>query len=372
MNNLAFRELLQKYNSGKCSDLEKQLIESWYAEYNSSEPHGLAEEQMEEIMAMKAPVIAERRHENDRRWISIAAAIVIITSVTAYFLFTPSPGQEIRVAKIENDINPGSNKAILTLADGKKIMLNDAKNGMLTHQANAMVGKAADGHVVYSPDKNNTDNQPVQFNTMSVPRGGQYHLTLIDGTQVWLNAGSSISFPTRFTGNERKVEVKGEAYFEVAHQPEQPFRVFSKGQVIEVLGTHFNLSAYDDEPSSKTTLLQGAVSIKTSGNSRILKPGDQAVLSKDAIVLTRPDLEEVMAWHEGDFVFKKQTVEEIMRKVSRWYDVDVQYEGYHSNQQTFTGVVSRSKNLSSVIQMMKASSNTLKFHVNGKIIVISN
>jgi transmembrane sensor len=233
------------------------------------------------------------------------------------------------------------------------------------------VTKTADGHVVYSATGDNT-NEPVLFNTMSVPRGGQYHLTLNDGTQVWLNSNSSITFPTRFSGSERKVEIRGEAYFEVAHQAEKPFRVLSKGQVIEVLGTRFNLNAYDDEPAFKTTLLQGSVKVTANGKIKVLRPGEQAVFKGKVLSLSIPDLEEVMAWHEGDFVFKKQTVEEIMRKVSRWYDIDVDYEHYSPDNQTFTGVLSRTKNLSSVIQMMKSSTSKLKFHIDGKRLVISN
>lgn len=371
MKPIDFKELLNRYNAGICSDAEKLLIESWYTEFNSKQPLVLSEDQIGDIMAMKVPLLPAIRQKPIGRWISIAAAILIIATTAVYFSLKQSPSVESRIGKVAQDVKPGTDKAVLILAGGEKIMLSDAQKGILKNEANIVVRKTADGHVVYNSVGDNR-NEPVLFNTMSVPRGGQYHLTLNDGTEVWLNSNSSITFPTRFAGNERRVEVRGEAYFEVAHQVEKPFRVISKGQVIEVLGTHFNLNAYDDEPAVKTTLLKGSVKVTISGKTEILKPGEQAVFKDKGLALTSPDLEEVMGWHEGDFVFKKQTVEEIMRKVSRWYDIDVDYEHYSSDNQTFTGVLSRSKNLSSVIQMMKTSTSTLKFHVDGKRLVISN
>ena len=371
MNHTDFKKLLHKYNSGNCSEEEKLLLESWYMEFNSKQPLILSEDQMVDIMAMKLPVSPLVRRKSIGRWISIAAAIMVIASAAVYFSIKKTPTVESQIAKVENDVRPGTDRAVLILAGGEKIMLSDAQNGILKNEANTVVTKTADGHVVYSSTGDNVD-EPVLLNTMSVPRGGQYHLTLNDGTQVWLNSNSSITFPTRFAGNERRVEVRGEAYFEVAHQVERPFRVLSKGQVIEVLGTHFNLNAYDDEPAFKTTLLQGSVKVTANGKTEVLKPGEQAVLKDKDLALSIPDLEEVMAWHEGDFVFKKQTVEEIMRKVSRWYDIDVDYEHYSPDNQTFTGVLSRTKNLSSVIQMMKSSTSKLKFHIDGKRLVISN
>jgi transmembrane sensor len=371
MNSTDFKELLQKYNDGICSDEEKLLIESWYMEFNSVEPLVLTDDQIAGIMAMKVPVLPMARQKQVGWWISVAAAILIVTTSALYFSLKQSSRQESNITKVQNDIRPGTDQAILTLASGEKIILNNAQKGVLTNQANAVVNKTDNGHVVYAVGANTID-EPVVFNTMSVPRGGQYHLTLIDGTQVWLNSNSSITFPTRFDGNERKVTVTGEAYFEVAHQAEKPFRVSSKGQVIEVLGTHFNLNAYEDEPSVKTTLLQGSVKVMARGKTEILKPGDQALLSEKALVMASADMEEVMAWHEGDFVFKKQTVEEIMRKVSRWYDIDIDYDHYSPDNHTFTGVISRKKNLSSVIQMMKASTTSLKFQINGKRLLISN
>ena len=371
MNPTDFKELLHKYNSGICSEDEKLLIESWYNEFNSARPLALSDDQIENIMALKPPVLTVIHKRSVGRWISIAAAVLIIATSAVYFYLRQFPVVETEVGKVQQDVNPGTDKATLLLAGGERIILSDVKQGILKNEANTVVRKTAAGHVVYSAAENNTD-APVVFNTMLVPKGGQYHLTLNDGTQIWLNSNSSITFPTRFAGNERRVEVTGEAYFEVAHEASKPFKVLSKGQMIEVLGTHFNLNAYDDEPSVKTTLLQGSVKVTVSGKSEMLKPGEQAVFKDKSLTVNNPDLEVVMAWHDGDFVFKKQTVEEIMRTVSRWYDIDVDYQHYSPDNQTFTGVLSRSKSLSSVLQMMKSSTNTLKFRVDGKRIVVSN
>ncbi len=373
MTNPEFKALLRQYNTGNCSDEEKALIESWYMEFELAEPIRLTDEQIDGILAMQVPIHIEPRKKPLWKWISVAAAILIVVS-TGIYLTLNGPATKQVVTQLKTDAEPGTNKAILTLANGKEIVLNNAQTGVLASEVDATIRKTEDGRVVYSATDKIENQSSILYNTMTVPRGGQYHLTLADGTEVWLNASSSITYPIRFVDNERKVEITGEAYFEVARQNNQPFQVVSRGQVVEVLGTHFNINAYDDEPVVKTTLLEGSVKVSNlkSQISILIQPGEQSILTPTSLKVVEADLEEAMAWHNGDFVFNSQNLEEIMRNVSRWYDVDIDYEHYKPNKQTFTGVVSRSRNLSAVINMLKKSTTTLKFDIQGKSVRVGN
>jgi len=278
---------------------------------------------------------------------------------------------------VQNDVAPGGNKAILTLADGSKIVLDSAKSGQLAREANATITKTADGKIVYDADEKLGDR--LLFNTMVTPRGGQYQLTLPDGSQVWLNAESSITYPTAFTGNERKVSVTGEAYFEVAKNKSKPFRVDIGDATIEVLGTHFNVNTYKEEPTKNITLLEGSVRLTshfsplTSHNSvhtLILKPGQQGQLTDRGLFLAaNPDLDQVMAWKNGRFKFGAgMQIEEIFRQISRWYDVDITYEGKITG--TIGGSLSRQVNISKVLELMQ-STGTISYRIEGKRVVVS-
>ncbi|MBB5436924.1 ferric-dicitrate binding protein FerR (iron transport regulator) [Pedobacter sp. AK017] len=371
MSNPEFKALLRKYNAGNCTEEEKTLIETWYLKFEVDDPVELSQEQINGILAMQVPVQIKPQKKQLWKWVGAAAAILVVLSTGIYLKINNAKVSEQVVSKEQTDVDPGVNKAILTLATGKKILLEDAKNGVLTSEDNATIRKTGAGQVEYLVADNQATTA-ILLNTMTTPRGGQYHLILADGTKVWLNAASSITYPIRFAGKERKIEITGEAYLEVAHLADQPFHVVSRGQDVEVLGTHFNVNAYADEPVTKTTLLEGSVRITAEGHTKILKPGEQAILSSTGLKMSSADIDETMAWHEGDFVFNSQTLEEIMRTVSRWYDVDVDYTHYKFNKQTFTGVVSRSRKLSAVINTIKKSMPTLKFDIHGKKVAISN
>ncbi len=262
--------------------------------------------------------------------LSAAAAILILFSAGIYFLSLhhPEPGEgstgRLTIQPVKNDIAPGSNKAILTLANGKQIILDSAHKGTIALQGNANIIKTDSGSLTYSPEPGEGPSATV-YNMLTTPRGGQYQLTLPDGSQVWLNAASSIRYPTAFTGKERRVEITGEAYFEVVHNSRMPFRVKAGNELVEDLGTSFNVNAYSDEPAQTTTLVAGSVKI---GNL-ILKPGEQAAFNTEGKtdLISNANIEDILAWKNGRFRFSSVSIETIMRQAARWYDMQVEYKG---------------------------------------------
>jgi len=205
------------------------------------------------------------------------------------------------------------------------------------------------------------------YNRIQVPYGGQYQLELPDGTKVWLNAGSSLRYPVSFTGHERKVELTGEGYFEVAKNKTMPFRVQTSKQVVEVLGTHFNINAYNDDPSVKTTLLEGSVKVtqNTMGTFKMLKPGQQSVLKNNELQVKEADTEEAVAWKNGLFLFNDQSLDEIMHQVSRWYDLQIVFDDVSLKTQRFGGSISRFKNVSQLLQVLE-STGSVHFKIEGR------
>jgi transmembrane sensor len=310
-----------------------------------------------------------------RFWTRIAAASVILVLLAGIFYFNRNNTERDNIVKNEksspliNDAAPGGNKAILTLANGSKIILNNAKNGALTQQGNTKVVKLDDGKLAYQSGDINAPIA-VEYNTVSTPRGGQYQLTLSDGSKVWLNAASAITFPTAFTGKERKVEIKGEAYFEVAHDASKPFQVTVNGMQVQVLGTHFNINAYDDEGEIKTTLLEGSVKVSKGSASRFIKPGEQAIVPTGNdlnIQVQTADVDEAVAWKNGLFHFNNADLQEVMRQLSRWYDVDVVYNGPVPNRE-FGGEMQRDLRLSQVLELLEK--NQVNFKIQGKKIMV--
>lgn len=299
------------------------------------------------------------------RRIAAAASIVICVSIGFYFYRTSYKSPQVEQTLAEADFKPGGNKAILTLAGGKQILLAGAPNGQLALQGNVVISKTADGKVVYS---SNASNSTAVYNTMSTPLGGQYQLTLADGTKVWLNAGSSISYPTAFTSKDRQVNITGEVYFEVAHNTAKPFIVKSNGQTVKVLGTHFNINAYQNENTISTTLLEGSVNVSAVGYSKILKPGQQSAVNKSGITVTEVDTDGITAWKEGYFDFTDADIKTIMRQFSRWYDVDIQFEE-PATTEVFTGRIPRKWSLNQVMKAVQ-SSKSVHLKVEGRRIMV--
>ncbi|WGQ11191.1 FecR family protein [Pedobacter gandavensis] len=301
--------------------------------------------------------------------IAVAASILLIAALSVVF-FTRMPSDN-RGAYVKHTthIKPGGNKAYLTLGNGKRIILTDLENGTLSTQNGLQITKTHDGQLVYTI----TGDQPSggnDYNVIETPRGGQYQILLPDGTHVWLNAASSLKYPSVFTGKERKVELQGEAYFEVSKNKKMPFKVISSQQTVEVLGTHFNVNSYAEDKEARTTLLEGSVRVEPNHSAGIMiRPGQQTrVKLNDKINVIEADLEEVMAWKDNYFRFNNEKIESIMRKISRWYDVGVEYHGPISEEE-FNGTISRAKNISQVLEMLE-DTKSVHFKIEGRRIIV--
>lgn len=377
------QELLIKYQLGNCTPEEKALVDHWYLNETSKQPVADAphdpsdEEQLiwDRIVA-ELPVESKMRHL--KKWYGIAAAATILIFLSAGLysvLHKPAAADHVVANHYQkNDIAPGSNKAILTLSNGKQVVLTGANTGTIAQQGAVSIHKTADGRIKY--DRSETASQAKQtivYNTMTTPRGGQYCVILPDGSKVLLNAASSLTYPVAFTGNDRKVELTGEAYFEVTHNPAKPFKVISNGQTVEVLGTHFNINAYNDERSIKTTLLEGSVRISKGGQVAMLKPGQQAQIlngvTTPQISVADVDVEDAVAWKSGLFIFEGDNIQHIMRMISRWYDVDVDYNGTVPDD-IFGGSISRFSNASEVLKTLQLTGK-VHFSIEGRKIIVS-
>ncbi len=309
---------------------------------------------------------------NKYPWAAAAALFVCISSAIYFFTNTNRNDNKAVVknskpAVPKNDVLPGGDKAMLTLADGSQIVLDSAGNGILAQQGDTKIVKTQDGQLIY-----NTVGQAAKemaYNTLATPRGGQYKLTLPDGSKVWLNAASSLKYPVAFTGNDRRVEISGEAYFEIAKDASKPFKVQLDQMEVEVLGTHFNINGYNDEDVVCTTLLEGSVKINTKDGSNSLKPGQQAQLEKTGkmTLVNNADLEETMAWKDGNFQFENSDIHTVMRQINRWYDVEIEYQGTVSKH--FLGTISRNVKLSSVLAMLQQTGE-VKFRIEGRKVVV--
>jgi hypothetical protein len=315
------------------------------------------------------PLIRKKKRSVWKPVLAAASVIIVVSTVAVLFRQVAKPAKSNAIAQ-KNDIRPGSNKAVLTLANGQKITLTDSVNGPIAVQANVKIAKTAKGQIAYELPKGATDDDlAVGYNTIEAPTGGQWQVILPDHSKVWLNAKSSLTYPTYFSGNERKVQLKGEAYFEIAHNAKMPFKVSSRGQTVEVLGTHFDIMAYDDDDIMKTTLLEGSVKISNNGYSRILVPGEQAQVSDAGTKVTDDiDLEDVMAWKNGYFKFN-DSLENVMRKISRWYNIEVTYANNVDPSLRFGGKISRYKNLSSALKIMELTGN-VHFKVQGRRVTV--
>lgn len=311
-----------------------------------------------------------------KKW-AVAASIVLVVGLGSYLMFFRESSivnrEPVERTALTNDVKaPETNRAMITLADGRKVYLDSIDNGQLALQNNVKLIKAEDGKISYEGVSTSVS---VAYNTLTNPRGSKViDMTLADGSRVWLNAGSSVTYPVAFIGNERKVEITGEAYFEVApsNSPTggglRPF-IVSKGTMqVQVLGTHFNVNAYDDEANIKVTLLEGSVKVNNGGQSDLLKPGQQARVTNIISVIDGVDTDEVMAWKNGTFYFNNTNIETIMRQASRWYDVDIVYEGNVRNE-FFGGTVPRNENISQLIKALELT-QTIKITVEGRKIII--
>ena len=305
-------------------------------------------------------------------WRYAAAAIILIFGFGALYKFqSKSVSQHITATPaVVRDVAPGGNRAVLTLADGSTIILDSAANGVLAKQGSTEVSKKENGQLVYNSQKQDNNQAMNQMNMLSTPKGGQYQIVLPDGSKVWLNSSSSIKFPAIFSTNERKVEVSGEVYFEVVKDSHKPFKVSFEDTQIEVLGTSFNVMAYKDEAFSRTTLVEGSVSLTNKNNNKRLRPGQQASVGSSGKITTEEvDIDEATAWKRGLFYFRDASISEVMKKASRWYDIEIEYQGPVPVRQ-FTGKVSMDVNISELLLMLKYAGVNCRIE-NKKVIISS-
>ena len=302
-----------------------------------------------------------------RVWFAAAAVAAFMISIGGLYL---ALGYHVSTDNISTlspakDILPGSNRAVLTLANGSKVLLNDALKGVVAKEGGVSLVKKGD-ELSYISD--NKSARELNYNTVSTPRGGMYELVLSDGTKVWLNAASSLKYPTTFNGNERKVVLTGEAYFEVAHNKNMPFRVLAKDMSVEVLGTHFNVNDYDEEAFAKTTLIEGSVKIAANNATTILTPGKAAASYQDGrMTVENADVEQELAWKNGYFIFNKAGIVTIMRQLSRWYDVDVSYAGAVPDN-VFVGQIRREETLVGALKILELSG--MHFRIEGRRVIV--
>lgn len=364
MQDINIKALLAKYERDECSVEEIEAIETWYLYYGLESQYEPGHEQVE-IATDNIWNRLERENAGNKprylwyRW--TAAAIVTLVIGAALFYLYPNFSTQQQIANTE--ILPGRSRAVLTLADGTNIQLSDAKTGIIIGQ-----------HLKYSDQTSvlaNDEEQVVRENhqmmlTATTPRGGTYKITLPDGTQVWLNSASKLTFPASFKNHsERRVTLNGEAYFEVAKNKVLPFKVISEGQTVEVTGTHFNVNAYADEPAAKTTLIEGAVIV----NNHQLLPGQQSLLNNGIISLHNADVDVETAWKNEEFIFNGNDLPAVLRQISRWYDVEIVYAVKPKSNVHFEGELSRKSNLSSIINMLEATGE-VKFEVKERRLIL--
>jgi len=366
--------LLEKYNAGLCNEEEKAIVESWYLtlpDEGTAPEYGHIERTKKEVWKLLSVRLNQSRRLNFTTYISTAAILIICLGIGIYFSSSFKKTAGAKVNYVRHDIAPGGNKAILVLANGKRITIDDKSKGEIAKQAGVTITKTANGQLVYKVIEVKSAD-PNVYNSIITPKGGQYQISLPDGTQVSLNAASSLKFPAAFTGKERRVELDGEAYFEVTKNPHLPFKVITAQQEVQVFGTHFNINSYGNEFKTRTSLFEGSVKVSSrlSHFSAVLKPGQQSIIDHNGLEVKRVDADDALAWKNGLFVFNNEELESIMRKVSRWYNVDIIYKNDEVRKDLFGGSISRFGNVSEVLRMLEITGNVHFKIEENKIIVM--
>ena len=353
------KELWDQANAGKLQSTADQV--NWDLVYDRVIHSDLQAEFASNVFVRK---------NNWWKWAAAAAGLIGIIYFGNILLTRKIPAELAKtdsiVLRLPNEVLPKGNNAILTLSNGKTIVLDSVKNGIIARQGNTKVIKLDSGQLAFAPEtKNEFHADEISYNTVSTPRATQYQLVLSDGTKVWLNAASSLKFPTTFNEHDRIVELSGEGYFEVAKNKEKPFIVRTGKQEVKVLGTHFDIMAYEDEESIQTTLLEGIVVVRHDNQSETLEPGRQARLNRDdnRLTVAMVNTSHAIAWKNGYFFFDKSDVKTIMRQVSRWYDLDIVYESPVPDLQ-FSGKIERSLPLSGITHLLE--SGQIHFRIEGK------
>lgn len=375
-----FRELLEKMIDGEATDQEIGLYNILYNSYQEAgelwdeQEMGaqqiVGEKLTNRIKQQLRPVVATVPLWRNYK-VMAAAAIMLITLTSIFFYFRPPVSYLNEISKTGQDIAPGTNKATLTLSTGQKILLTDSLTGKLGSENGITISKTAEGTLVYRIAEDTRKLSPESYNTIETPKGGQYQIILPDGTKIWLNSASIFKYPASFSDfKERKVELSGEAYFEVSKNKQQPFIVKTDKQEIEVLGTHFNVNAYKDEPNNRTTLLEGSVKVLISGgNNVIIEPGQQVLVASGTINVKNVDTEAIIDWKNDEFVFNNENLGSIMRKIARWYNVDVVFIDTEVSKETFSGSLSRKNTISEILKTLELT-DRVHFKIDERKVMI--
>jgi transmembrane sensor len=383
------KSLLRSYSDDTISQENFQLLVSYFRLSGNDEEiltamdeiwHNLdekeilyAEEVKNDIYERLIEKTAGKKYVKIRKlkpWYHYVAAAMLLFAGTATFYLINSSSNNTISKRYKNNIKPGFEQATLTLANGNVINLGKLANQPVIHEHGVNIQRAADGVLLYSfKPTGGSSNTNTTENIIRTPRGGQFQVILSDGSHVWLNTASSLTFPVKFSSTHRIVKLTGEAYFEVAKNTKSPFSVITSNQEVKVLGTHFNINAYADEPEIRTTLLEGKVNVITPSKSIIIKPGEQAVTIKGNISTKPADMEEIMAWKNGLFLYNQQNLEAIMRQVSRWYNVDVVFEDEDIKSQLFSGALSRFKNISEILEVLETT-GSVHFKIEGRRVTV--
>lgn len=368
MTEKRLKYLISKWEANQLTATEETELNEWFlSDYKDfipqEEQEALKEDLLQHYLQLhphKEDFAIPVQHMYPWRWIA-AAAMVIIFSVLGWHFFNEHKSLQKTISTVA-DVLPGGNHAVLTLANGQQIVLDSAGNGNVANQNGVQVIKLDSGQLAY--EGNST---AVSFNTLSTPRGGQYQIILPDGSKVWLNSASSLKYPTAFIGTERKIELSGEAYFEVAHNPKRPFIVSSENQTVTVLGTHFNINSYNDEHATTTTLLEGRVSVSSNNHQVILKPGYAALQKQGQINTEKANIDQAIAWKDGVLDMDGQSFDAIMRQISRWYNVDIVYEGKVPDVK-LAGQMDKGLNLSQLLKGLEMMH--VHFKIEGRKLIV--
>ncbi|MGF7039761.1 FecR family protein [Mucilaginibacter lappiensis] len=386
MQQQEFLQLIDKYLNGTASAEEERLLLDFFDSFQSTQGWdesvlGVKEQLEAKMLKRLQQTVYQSKKQHPPKVIrlftirNVAAAAIILVAIgagTYYYIQLNAKRSFIAnsTKAIKHDVDPGNNKAILTLENGAKLVLDSAKIGTLAKKGKISIRKTKDGQLIYAVDRGNdaATNEPITYNTITTPRGGQYQVILPDGTKVWLNAASSLKFPTAFAGNQRSVELIGEAYFEVTKNTAKPFMVKVDKMQVKVLGTHFNIMAYSDEAEIKTTLLEGAIQLNNGSKRNFLKPGQQGIVKDDNVQVIDADTDEAIAWKNGFFEFRRVSIQDIMKQLSRWYDTEVTYEGKIPDDE-FVGKIERNVKLSQVLHILEL--NHVHFKIENKKITVT-
>jgi len=383
MNNIKqenLKYLVELYINGTANEEQRAFLERYYEIFSTQENilDGKDRKDLHNLGLKMKSVIDSRIDQEDKKIynlfpkVTIAAAVLIAGLSVGFYFFVGNKQIESKtpLAARKIDISPGSNQASLELGDGSKVSLGNVPSGTLASEAGIRVHEVGNGSVVY--DRSKIINTSTVYHTITTPRGGQYRVQLSDGTGVWLNADSKLRYPVVFGSGLRKVFLSGEAYFEVSKDAKRPFLVETVMQDVEVLGTHFNVSAYEDEGYTSTSLTEGKVKVTVGGTGHILLPGQQAISLEDSKTLNvlQVDTVEAIAWKNGYFYFQDEPLKNILQKISRWYDVDISYSGNGlAPNLAFSGTVSRYGSAAQVLRKLELTGG-VRFRIEGRRIVV--